>query len=525
MSGPAYGLLRFDLSSLPDGVSVTDARLDLTVDGGFAHDGDPSHYAIRIYDNSWTESVTWGNRPADGIVLGQRGPPLVEPTINGTLLSASEDVLGVASAFNSNCSEPVGPPVRTFAAPPAHAGSFASAVRDAIGDGNLSLQIWGQPCGTPTTVVCQNGQPAQGYYLRYHSREAEPALRPKLVLTLGAAVDATSFSATPTDPTAGLARVAQADVPPSVLLAPPRGSTGSTPLGETPLGETPLGETPLGETPLGETSLGLDSLLADLRTVPLSSLPLLRAGGWPALLANTPSLASRPLQNVSLGDVFAVTPRLPALDGQGTDDITLADLDFSRSSLGDVAMIAYALGNGVTLAELGERSRTTRSIRTSSAGAPQPRRTARPRESLRSASAARRSAKPRSAKRRSAKRPLGETPLGETPLGETPLGETPLGETPLGETPTRRSRTPLGETPLGETDLSRAPLGETPLGETPLGETATRGNATRRNPARRNAAGRDAVRRTPGLRGGVHGLSERSWRPAQGPPWRSCSRV
>ena len=162
VTGPAYGLLRFDLSSLPDGASITDARLDLTVDGGFAHDGDPSHYAIRLYDNDWSESVTWGNRPADGIVLGQRGPPLIPPTINGTLLPASTDVLGVASAFNSNCSEPVGPPVRTFAAPPAHPDSFASAVRDAIGDGNLSLQIWGQPCGTPTTVVCQNNQLGAG---------------------------------------------------------------------------------------------------------------------------------------------------------------------------------------------------------------------------------------------------------------------------------------------------------------------------------------------------------------------------
>ena len=256
-------------------------------------------------------------------------------------------------------------------------------------------------------------------------------------------------------------------MPPSVLLAPPQGSTGSTPLGETPLGETPLGETPLGETPLGETSLGLDSLLADLRTVPLSSLPLLRAGGWPALLANTPSLASRPLQNVSLGDVFAVTPRLAALDGQGTDDITLADLDFSRSSLGDVAMIAYALGNGVTLAELAFTSNTLgpdlqRWCTATATNCPA---TGILALGIRGAPLG---------ETPLGETPLGETPLGETPLGETPLGETPLGETPLGETPlgeTPLGETPLGETPLGETDLSRAPLGETPLGETPLGET------------------------------------------------------
>ena len=73
--GPAYGLLRFDLRSLPAGVRVTDARLDLTVAGGFAQDGDPNHYAIRLNSNTWSESVTWNNRPADGILRGRSGRP------------------------------------------------------------------------------------------------------------------------------------------------------------------------------------------------------------------------------------------------------------------------------------------------------------------------------------------------------------------------------------------------------------------------------------------------------------------
>ena len=51
--GPVYGLLRFDPSSLPAGVDVTGARLDLTDDGGLAQDGDPSHDAIRLNSNSW----------------------------------------------------------------------------------------------------------------------------------------------------------------------------------------------------------------------------------------------------------------------------------------------------------------------------------------------------------------------------------------------------------------------------------------------------------------------------------------
>src|ERR671925_1213495 len=451
--GPAYGLLRFDLSSLPAGVRVTDAHLDLTVDGGFAFDGDPAHYAIRLNNNSWAESVTWNSRPADGIIPGPVGPPFGEPTINGTVLSQSQDVLGIGNAFNANCNASTGPDIRTFSAPQDRPQNFTSAVGDAVGTGSLSMEIWSQACGTvpATTVPCQNGQTEQAYYLRYFSREAaDPALRPKLVVTYASTVNVTSFSATPVNPKAGLAQVNLDDVPPSVLLAPSRSTAsaplGETPLGETPLGETPLGETPLGETPLGETSLGLDSLVAELQTVPLSSLPLLREGGWPAVLASIPSLANRTLQNVSLGDLFALTPQPAVLD-----DITLADLDYSRSALGDVAAIAYALGSSVTLDEVlsantaldADLQRWCTITNTSCT------QTSILALGLRGA-------------------PLGETPLGETPLGETLLWDTPLGETPLGETPL--GETPLGETPLGETVLTRAPLGETPLGETQISD-------------------------------------------------------
>ena len=228
--------------------------------------------------------------------------------------------------------------------------------------------------------------------------------------------------------------------------------------------------------------------------MPLSSLPLLREGGWPAVLAPTP-LANRVLQNVSLGDVFALTPRPAVLDGQGNDDITLADLDYSRSSLGDVVAVAFALGSGVTLADLSGAFTNgvldpelqswctitntpcsqTSVLSLGLKGAPL-------------------------GETPLGETPLGETllwdtPLGETPLGETPLGETPLGETPLGETPlgeTALAGTPLGETPLGETDLSRAPLGETPLGETPLGET----DLNRRS-ARGDALGETPLGETP----------------------------
>ena len=71
--GPAYGLLRFNLSSLPAGVHVTDARLDLTVVGGFAQDGDGSHYAIRLDSNTWARTSRGPDRPEDGIEPGRSG--------------------------------------------------------------------------------------------------------------------------------------------------------------------------------------------------------------------------------------------------------------------------------------------------------------------------------------------------------------------------------------------------------------------------------------------------------------------
>src|ERR671923_2375616 len=344
--GPAYGLLRFDLSSLPAGVRVTDAHLDLTVDGGFAFDGDPAHYAIRLNNNSWAESVTWNSRPADGIVPGPVGPPFGEPTINGTALSQSQDVLGIGNAFNANCNANTGPAVRTFSAPQDRPQNFTSAVGDAVGTGSLSMEIWSQACGTvpATTVPCQNGQTEQAYYLRYFSREAaDPALRPKLVVTYASTVNVTSFSATPVNPKAGLAQVNLDDVPPSVLLAPSR-STASAPLGETPLGETPLGETPLGETPLGETPLW-DTPLGEtpLGETPLGETPL---GETP--LGETP-LGETATGNTPLGETpLGETPL-------GETPLGETRIDLQQAPLGETPLGETPLGETVlTRAPLGE---------------------------------------------------------------------------------------------------------------------------------------------------------------------------
>ncbi len=502
--GPAYGLLRFDLSSLPAGVNVTDARLDLTVDGGFAQDGDPSHYAIRLNSNTWAESVTWNTRPADGIVPDAAGPPLRaddqrRPALR--LRGRARDRQRLQRQLRREQRRP-----RRFArfiAPSDRPQNFATAVgerdRHRTACPSRSGASRAGPSRPPSRA--RTAEPEQAYYLRYFSREAADPARPaeaRRHVHVGSRRHVVRRDARRSE--SGLAQVDLDDVPASVLLAPARTTAsaplGETPLGETPLGETPLGETPLGETPLGETSLGLDDLIAELRTVPLSSLPLLREGGWPAVLRHPDAdpLANRALQNVSLGDVFALTPRPAVLDGQGTTtsrwptSTTRAapSATWSRSrtrsaAASTLADLSGAFTNGVLDPDLQRWCTITNThcaqtsvLALGLSGAPlgeTPLGETPLGETLLWDT------------------PLGETPLGETPLGETPLGETPLGETPLGETATGDTplgETPLGETPLGETDLSRAPLGETPLGETPLGETISAApRSGRRRSARR----------------------------------------
>ena len=480
--GPAYGLLRFDLSSLPAGVQVTDARLDLTVVGGFAQDGDGNHYAIRLDSNAWDEDRSRGpDRPEDGMDPGPVGPPFGEATINGVPLSASQDVLGTTSTFNNNCNaNSGGPPVRTFTAPQDRAQNFANAVGEVIGTGQLSAQIWSQPCGTATTVPCQSGGSEKAYFLRYYSREAAPALRPKLVVTYPSSVDVTSFNATPVDPKAGIARTAMRRARIGAARAfehhalrrssrrrPRRNAARRNPTRRNPARRNPLGETPLGrDEPRPRRPL----------RGPPDGAPVVAAApprGRLACVTRAHLARHRAAPERQPRRRFALTPRPAVLDGQGTTTSRwptsttrgAPSATWSRSR----SRSAAASRSPISRAP----SRTASSILSSElvhdhehALLADKRPLARP--------------EGRAARRNTlGETPLGETllwdtPLGETPLGETPLGETPLGETPLGETPlgeTALAGTPLGETPLGETDLSRAPLGETPLGETPLGET------------------------------------------------------
>jgi Tol biopolymer transport system component len=187
-SAPAYGLLRFDLSAIPPGSVISDARIVTTTRAGYAQDGDGNHHAVFILDDSWSETgVTWNTRPSDGTVGGG------DPTLTGGGdIRTSPLALGSDFMFRNACGadpDPAGNQAKVF---PTNnfdnAKSFAASKADLIGrltseragDGKLSIELFSANC-----PVCPGGVDTS-YWARYWSREAaDPAVRPYLELTFG----------------------------------------------------------------------------------------------------------------------------------------------------------------------------------------------------------------------------------------------------------------------------------------------------------------------------------------------------
>lgn len=181
-TGRAFGLLRFDLTAIPFGATVTGATLRLTSFTGFAYNGDPSHHAIFVGDDGWDEgTVTWNTRPADGIVA--QAPP-AEWLLSGVPLSTSPDNLGAADAYSALGCAGSSNVNRDFAS----TNLAAKVTSERGGDRKLSLEIFTIPCGTPYSVACANGggptgATEQSYFLRYHSKEATLLNAPQLIVT------------------------------------------------------------------------------------------------------------------------------------------------------------------------------------------------------------------------------------------------------------------------------------------------------------------------------------------------------
>ena len=101
LSAPAYGLLQFDVSSLPANATITGVRFQITSFAGYAQNGDGVHHIIDLGDQDFSEDTTnWNNRPSDGTVAP--GNPTL--SAGGGDIRTSANSLGDSFVFRNTCS-------------------------------------------------------------------------------------------------------------------------------------------------------------------------------------------------------------------------------------------------------------------------------------------------------------------------------------------------------------------------------------------------------------------------------------
>ena len=287
--GPSVGLLRFDLSSIPAGATITNATLQLTSFAGFAFDGDPFHHASFVPDDSWAESsVTWNTRPLDGLV--PQAPP-AEWLLFGSPLSTAPANLGAASAFDNVGCGGTTSTNRGFTSP--NLGTRVGAER--AGDNKLSVEIFTIACGTPFAVACQNGQLEQSYFLRYYSKEQSILTAPRLV------VDYTTLAT------------------PSLIQVVATGGTGALVLGRVD----------------GASSLPLTLAAATASTCTAGTLP---GGGSPAggpvsVTTDPAGYFSAAVSGVTPGDFLTIRVTSPSTTDNSACLVSSGDNDFWPKAL------------------------------------------------------------------------------------------------------------------------------------------------------------------------------------------------
>ena len=175
-------LLKFDLSAIPAGTTVTGAKLRLGTIGGFSYDGDINHHALAIPDG-WSEgTVTWLTRPADGVGTVACAFAATGCDDSSVLAETNPDYLGKDDVFYGG---PYGvfDHLHTIPRPP-ETGTLATRLAQRVQSERslpgaaLSIEIINPCCGPPD----------EGYLANYVSSEnaTRPELRPALVLTLTA---------------------------------------------------------------------------------------------------------------------------------------------------------------------------------------------------------------------------------------------------------------------------------------------------------------------------------------------------
>ena len=122
------------------------------------------------------------------------------------------------------------------------------------------------------------------------------------------------------------------------------------PINQSPVNQSPVNQLPINQSPVNQSGTpigpGYFQTLAlqpgPLGDTALSTIPLLRPGGWSAVLPSP--LDATPLQSVTLRQVFGLSPLPGPLQPGATNPIRFADIDFSNSPLGSLPAMTLALG-------------------------------------------------------------------------------------------------------------------------------------------------------------------------------------
>lgn len=232
------------------------------------------------------------------------------------------------------------------------------------------------------------------------------------------------------------------------------------------LSASPMRRVPMRRVPLMASAAGR----ARLRNVSLATIPVDHPGGWADMLAGS-KLADRPLQNVSLADVFdeSLNPNLGTGSSRDPGELLLGELDLSDSELSDLSLAAVALGDvpvsslplpdSVKGATPVEQWRTLLAESGLSVDRLDP---ADPSTTLLAATLA--------------GLPMRRVPLAEVPMRRVDLDATPIRDIGLGQidisasqlrnVPMRRvnlDATTLGQIPMRRVDLAATRLGKVPL--------------------------------------------------------------
>ncbi len=410
------------------------AGVEIAADGGGASDGN------RISANAIHDNGGLGIELVGGANRGLAAPSLVSVTRNGNTTTIEGTVAGPPSSlvyvefFVSDSCDPSG---RGEGATYAF---FAAPTTDSFGRGTFSFDTTAPATGQVVSATATNAVTSDTS--AFSSCESVPGSATIEAVTIAASAAAVEAAG----------KVPLANVPPAAFLGNGASNARSAPVNDIPINEVQLRDSPVNDIPIND--VGLSALAPELGDVLLSTVPLLRAGGWEAVLAGT-SLAQRPIQNVTLKDV------LTAGSGVDVSGLTLADLDLSHSPLGQISAVAWSLG-GVTLGQL-DLAGTTWCQALSGP----------PVNCTSNTDIAGKTLLQLGIEGA----PINDVPVNEIPVNDVPINDIPINDVPINDITVRGTPIndiPINDVPVNDVPVNDVPINDIPVNEIPINDVATR---------------------------------------------------